>query len=165
MVKSGLRAIGRNIPLFVMWTLLILSILFLMQMLSGEARGEEIIVDQGEDGDYATLGVALWQASDGDIILIRPGDYDEGYLWLSPDNLTIQGDSRETTHITFTSSSAINIRDQENITISDISMGYGFPTSQYGRNESHFSISITGSRNITIPDGDVPRSSNGNAEM
>ncbi len=86
-------------------TIVAVSLLFVVSCGTGDAEARTITVDETGGGDYRDLDDAIYQASEGDTIHVRAGNYSgEEIMGYFPDNLTIKGDDRNTTRIEITRS-------------------------------------------------------------
>jgi len=84
------------------WFLVLMALLGLVVLLSLSSSGseaKEIVVDEEGAGDYRSLSSALSHAEAGDTIIVKEGNYTENYLSFFKGNITIAGESNETTRI------------------------------------------------------------------
>ena len=104
--------------LFIFTTALALVVLVLLLSAGGEAR--EIVVDEEEGGNYTDLPQAMTNATDGDTIVVREGNYTARFPGSQiKTSVRIVGAGRERTRLNFTDNYIISLA-ANNISISGV---------------------------------------------
>jgi len=119
--------------------------------LAGSVEARMIIVDEKGGGNYTKLGDAfMYGTSDGDTVVVRAGNYTIWSINFFNNNISLIGESSETTNITFTSRSGISFYSSNGTSISNLTLHYQPEDDDANSYNMLLQLYIINSNNVSI---------------